>query len=428
MRSMARGAPRQSAVKIETANVHDDNLDKACTDDLRRCLQSRGSENAGQASERIYGSMCEIIDRVGAESAISSLQCIADNETPPLLALAGEALRRACMRHAGQVFGAAYEAHFRLIPLVVRGGSPAQFPAEIDRFSVLRIFDLLKRALNQSGIDGALVHAMPLAYSYTMNEFANENLTRVQVILREAMMGCARHSPESAPKFIVAPFDGDRAKRTDDELYDLKLPGVGLQGWFDESHNVSAGDRAVDRLHQGHWITMRLIPVVILVPRGKEPPVIDGFGELTSRIGQMLTFASVPREGVARLRSAREDPDVSITPLGVYGVADGPTVARLAIGRERILSGILRALPRIDGRQAVVNVEFEPNVALLNLFITLGDEEVIPVSQVSMPQGMIAQQFIESLACKLSEMGIASKISTNDPMLRMGDMVSLVLH
>lgn len=388
---------------------------------LRQCLQPHASEDEDQARSRLFAALCGIVDAAGAGVVLESLQLLSRTEPLPLITVAADVLRLACLRSEGSAFGRPYDAHMMVVPLVVRGSTPAHFPLQMDRITASLLHDVLRHVLAQCFAEGSQCFALPLSFVYTKAEFASTGLEYMHQVLQIAFQAVRSHSMESAPKFISVNQSIDTARRTDSELHDLKLPGIGMASWFERLHDNEAGGRLLNRLHRGQWITARLVPVVMLVPHGMEPPSFEGFGSDAQAVGQMLAFSSVRDDG-----SDSETTDIQITPLGLQCVDEGCALANLAIGHERLVSSILRGMQEMDAATVEIDFSFDPQQNLLH--VTVADGADSYATRVSLPAGLVAQQFIEKVLADLAHMQLATRVDMGDAMLRPQPLPSLSVH
>lgn len=372
---------------------------------------------------RMFESLCGIIDREGAKSVMETLQVVSRTVEQPIINMATAAVRDACMRAEGAAFGKLYDAHMCLMPLIVRGSQPSQFPGDLDELTARQLQGVLRHVLDVRVPNGSEIYPLPVTCAYTHTEFFEEKASRIHEILQAVFNGIAKYEMNSAPKYVRMTESGiDRSTRVDDEMHDLKQPGLGVQGWFENQHNDVAGNRLVRKLHRGHWITMRLVPVVLLVPHGEHPPTLDGFAYNAVQIGQMLSFASHHSDE----DSMSESVDVKITPLGLYDVDEGPMVARLAISSERLVSDALKAISELSAENALVDLSYQPDENLLRMSVSDGSR--FSTQSVMLPGGLRTQMFIEELANTLMALGLKTKVNMGDAMIRLDAMSSLALH
>lgn len=387
---------------------------------VRNWLTMRHGESAGSASQSLFESMCVIVDRFGALPVVDSLQSLARAGHQPLSSMAEEAFRRACMRNEGSLFGRLYDAHLRVIPLVVRGTSPARFPGEIDNTTARHLQSILHQVFRQRMAHGDAIFALPVAFAYTLTEFRTEKSSNMHNVLRQAFAGCQGRVRADAPRFIVTAPDIDPQARVDDQLFDLKPGGIGREGWADRNRLEAAGSRLIKRLARGEWITMRLVPVVLFVPHGESPPDLEGFGDNALTIGNILAFSSAV-DG-----EMNEDFEVRMTPLGLFDADIAPQAAHLVISRDRVVSGVQRSLSALNSDNTIVHLAYRQKNQTLD--VTISDGEDMTGCEVALEPGLCANQFVEAVAQDLRSLDIATRVDLGDAMIRLGPAPSLSLH
>lgn len=376
-------------------------------------------ESAASFFPHCFEKLCELIDAFGPKDVWASIQMVIQSNLLLDSSILGNCFRDACMRFNGDAFGKRYTAHLRVLPIIVRGHKPAAFPMELDRITAIRIQSIIQQYLLKQSY-GADCLSLPVSFAYTTDEIVREGPPQFYEVTKQALMGCSGYAIGDTPKYVMTGPNYDESTRTDDEMYNVRQPGIGVHGFDDQNMRLAANETPIQNLPEGDWITARFIPIIVLTPHGKTPLTIDGFGAHAIKIGQILSFAS---------RKQTPDSDcetLSVVPLGMYGLQEGAIVAKMKIGHERVVSDIAKFSSLMISEKAFVNLDYNPINQLLS--VKISDGHMQAQHEVSLPVGMMAQQFIESLSVGIRSLGLKTEVDTGDSMTRFSNFESSQLH
>lgn len=389
---------------------------------LNDFLKKDGFEKTEQGQKKLFSAICEMVDEHGADNVFQVLSSLRSNYAQDAVSMAGEAIKKACFRTKGIAFGRSYEAHLKLMPVIIRGKTPSHFPFENDHLTGKRIHMVL-RGFFQQIPGGKSIWPLPINSIFTHDELGEMRGDTIHNILKQAIGSMSDRSYKNGQQYVnITTSLINLGQRSDPEMFDLSPPSIGLQGWEDRNRSVVAGKRHIVGLKPGHWVTFRLIPVVLLVPLGQEVPEIEDFGSFSNPMGAAMSFA-----GQVTGTKKTVSPQFSMTPMGLFDVSSASAVARTKIAYERCWTDFSNIKCLMDENSSQVFLDFN---AIDNVF-TMNFNDGRGFSggcQVSMKPGLRTQEFLENLARDIRNSGVIVRVDHGDGMLRIGPIDSMTLH
>lgn len=404
-----------NSVAQKYSNIGEQEDDASLIPEIKRLLELGENEASLQSENRWFSALSALIDKVGACKVMMALaKVFEDRSDDGLAGPVNQILSEACMRHETEFRGQRYSAHLMLVPLVFRGDLPSSFPSILDQSVVANMQVILQRSFESLVSHGGDALVVPGNALYTMDEFRNTPIDFFHNILAKVAQTCRENANISRPCLAMM-MDSSTHGVMDESLVDVSEISV-----FTMANPASKNDNpavfTVAELPRGLWITVKLLPIIVLWPRNSPEsarwgPEIGHLGPFAQAISQCIALCGQPEN-----KSLEGSMGLQVSALGIFAPLAACLRARMVLTRETLIGNLLRSLPFIEVEK--LRVRFVYTLAMHLLEVTIENGTINGGLQAYLPHSAQTELYIEQMAEELICLGISCEVNLGDGMLR----------